>query len=121
MSNSFKIATVGPSRVGKTTLITAVLADARKMLAGSNVSLLPVGPTELTVSQHRDNMRGALAAGQFNADSAIRSTQDPRLYELVLRAGGRRDGLDIGFTILDYPGSWLSPSYRADNPDAQES
>ena len=43
----YKIGMVGPSRVGKTSLITALLRDGQRLLEGTPVSMKAVGtPTQ---------------------------------------------------------------------------
>jgi putative ribosome biogenesis GTPase RsgA len=40
----FRISLLGPSGVGKTSLVTAMLAESQKILAGSGTAMRPVGP-----------------------------------------------------------------------------
>ena len=54
----FKVAILGPRRVGKTSLITALLSESQKLLAGTPVSIAPVG-TLFDQSQNRSRKLGA--------------------------------------------------------------
>lgn len=106
----YKIAMVGPTRVGKTSLITAVLADGQRLLRGSPVTLKSDGtPTERRVAQQNKQLGSALLRGEFNP-GALRGTQEWFEFELLLDSGV--DGSAIRLTILDYPGEWLNPETR---------
>ncbi|MEU0244210.1 hypothetical protein ABZ192_07730 [Streptomyces sp. NPDC006235] len=119
MTPSFKASMVGPSRVGKTTLITAILAETETMLSGSEISLILDEQTEMKVRRNRKDLRRAIEAREFDAAS-LGGSQDIQLYEVGLRAAG--DSLPgIPFSILDYPGTWLDPAERSSRPKAKES
>ena len=60
----FRIGLVGPSRVGKTSLITALLRDSQRLLQGTPVSMRALGTaTEKRIAQHRRELDGSLLAG----------------------------------------------------------
>ncbi|MFM9700219.1 hypothetical protein [Streptomyces europaeiscabiei] len=119
MTPSFKASMVGPSRVGKTTLITAILAETETMLSGTEISLILDEQTEMKVRRNRKDLRRAIEAREFDAAS-LGGSQDIQLYEVGLRAaGGSLPG--IPFSILDYPGTWLDPVERSSRPRAKES
>jgi len=109
MSESVKIATIGPAGVGKTSLITAVIDDAQRLLAGMPASVVPVGETSVLVHDNRDGVRAALAEGEFKG--ALGGTQELRYYRLGLRAGPGH-AFEIPFDVLDFPGKWLSRGYQ---------
>ena len=50
----FRIGLVGPSRVGKTSLITALLRDSQRLLQGTPVSMRPLA--EVTTTAARDRL-----------------------------------------------------------------
>ncbi|TMR07009.1 hypothetical protein ETD83_02395 [Actinomadura soli] len=116
MSEPFKAAVVGPSRVGKTTLLTAILADTAELLAGTPVSVALDEATASRVRRQKGHLRSAIEAGEFDA-AALGGTQAMSVYEIKLQADGDV-GLEIPFRILDYPGGWLDPDMRARSPEA---
>ncbi|MCZ7460429.1 hypothetical protein [Streptomyces sp. WMMC940] len=118
MTLSFKASMVGPSRVGKTTLLTAILAETETMLAGSGISLIMDEATEMRVRKNRKDLRRAIEAREFDAAS-LGGSQSMALYDVGLQAVGD-DSAGIPFSILDYPGGWLDPSMRARAPQAKE-
>lgn len=118
MSEKFKAAVVGPSRVGKTTLLTAILSDTADMLAGTPVSVAPDEKTAGRVRQQQKRLRSAIEAGEFDA-AALGGTQSMSIYEIKLQADGDA-GLEIPFSILDYPGKWLDMDEREKSAQAQE-
>jgi len=102
--NEYKIALIGPTRVGKTSLISSILADAETALAGTPASMKARGSTFARISENVDELTGALAHGQFEPEAVRNSTSDISIYELALEVG--KSSLPI--RILDYPGGWLS-------------
>jgi hypothetical protein len=112
----FRIGLVGPSRVGKTSLITALLKDSQRLLQGTPVSMRPVGTaTEKRIAQHRRELDGSLLAGEFSP-GALRGTEEPFTFQLLLDPGVR--GAGIRLEVLDYPGGWLDPTTRPHDRDA---
>ena len=110
MNRSIKVATIGPSGVGKTSLITAIIDDAQRLLAGKPVSMVATDETAALVHRNRDEARSALSMGEFEA--ALQGSQDMRKYHIALRAGIGRS-MEIPFDVLDYPGKWMSPASQA--------
>lgn len=107
---SFKIALSGPSRVGKTSLVTTFLAQAQSLLAETPVSITPEdGPTEKRLNDNRDDLKACLfSPGEFNVAS-LGGTQNKTIYKLVMKVGKSR----IRFDLLDFPGGWLNPEERS--------
>ena len=111
----FRIGLVGPSRVGKTSLITALLRDSQRLLQGTPVSMRPLGTaTEKRIAQHRRELDGSLLAGEFTP-GALRGTEEPFTFQLLLDSGVR--GAGIRLELLDYPGGWLDPATRPHDRD----
>lgn len=102
--NEYKIALVGPTRVGKTSLISAILAEAQTALAGTPASMKAKGSTFARISENVDELSGALGHGQFEPEAVRNSTSDTSIYELALEVGKSK----LPIRILDYPGGWLS-------------
>ncbi|MFB6908220.1 hypothetical protein ACFCWB_28485 [Streptomyces bacillaris] len=118
MTLSFKASMVGPSRVGKTTLLTAILAETETMLSGSGIALALDEATEMRIRRNRRDLRRAIEAGEFDSGS-LGGSQSMFVYEVELKAAG--DTLPgIPFSLLDYPGAWLDPAARAARPEAKE-
>lgn len=108
----FKIGIVGPTRVGKTSLITAVLEQGKHALAGTPASLKPRGQTRGRIEEHKEALYSAILAGKFNA-GALKGNVDSFIFELDMTVGNQSLRLDL----LDYPGGWLSEATR---PSSQE-
>jgi len=128
----FKVAMCGPSRVGKTSLITAILEESQKILAGTPISIEPIGTTLSRINQQINALRGSILSGEFNP-GALRGTQDATWFELDLKMPIQsnfieqfksifgKDTIDrmtnriIRWGILDYPGAWLDsqPDYKS--------
>ena len=107
---TFKIGLLGPSRVGKTSLVTALLAESRNLLAGSGVAMSPVGrPTEAKLVQNRQDLEGEILSGEFSSVS-LRSTMEPFTFKLSLDPGV--PGSEINIELLDFPGGWLEVGNR---------
>lgn len=107
----FKIIMMGPSRVGKTTLITAIIEELTEFLKGTVVSIDPADPrTRIAVQDNRRDLQRELLAGEFSGGS-LGGTQAVSEYRLRIKAGDK-SGVDL--TFLDFKGSWLDPKYRDD-------
>lgn len=107
----FKIGILGPTRVGKTSLIAAVLHNATELLSGTPVSMETYDTkTERRLSQHHKELEGSIRAGEFHP-GAVSGTEESFTYELKLNPG--IDGAaGIRFSLLDYPGGWIDASRR---------
>jgi hypothetical protein len=113
----YRIGMVGPSRVGKTSLITALLHDGQRLLEGTPISLKAIGTaTQKRLSQHRRELDGALLAGEFDP-GALGGSQDQFTFHLLLDTGVADTGIEL--QLLDYPGGWLDPHTRPPGVEAQ--
>lgn len=107
---TFKIGLLGPSRVGKTSLVTALLAESQNLLAGSGVAMHTVGgDTEDKLVRNRQDLEGDIHAGTFSAVS-LRGTVEPFIFRLKLDVGV--PDADINIELLDFPGGWLEAGRR---------
>lgn len=107
-----KIAVVGPSRVGKTSVINAILEQGKAALAGTPATLTAIGQTRGRLNVIRNQLLGAVNEGSFES-AGIRSNNERLTYEIRMDAGGSQARLDF----LDYPGRWMM---AADNSPKEE-
>ncbi|MGW3206727.1 hypothetical protein [Streptomyces sp. NPDC001135] len=107
----FNLALVGPSGVGKTTALTAAFSDTEEHLAGRSVRVVPDTGTEIRIREHKEALRAAEDTGVFNA-GAIGGNEGYEFLGFSLRSAGT-SRVEVPFRILDYPGGWLDPAYRA--------
>lgn len=117
MDYIFKIGIVGPTRVGKTSLIASILNDAQRLLEGKPVSMHPHGAkTERRVAQHHKELSGSIRAGEFHP-GAVSGTEESFTYELSLDPGTTAGGIRLD--ILDYPGGWIDSIRRPEEREAE--
>jgi len=106
----FRIGIVGPTRVGKTSLIASILKDSQRLLEGTPVKIGPHGlKTERRIAQHHKELEGSLRAGEFHP-GAVSGTEEPFTFELHLDPGV--DAAGIRLSLLDYPGGWIDANRR---------
>lgn len=106
----YRIGMVGPSRVGKTSLITALLRGGQRLLEGTPIGMKAIGsPTQKRLTQHRVDLDGSLLAGTFQP-GALGSTQEKFEFQLLLDPGVPDAGIEL--RLLDYPGEWFDPRHR---------
>lgn len=103
----YKIGIVGPTRVGKTSMITSLLEQGKELLAGTDVSIEAVGKTKARINRYRDELRGSLIADEFNP-GGMSGTQEPFTIELAMSVGSSK----LTWAILDYPGGWIDEESR---------
>jgi hypothetical protein len=113
---SFKVGILGPSRVGKTSLITAILSDSQKLLAGTSLAMKyeDTSPTGIRINRYKKDLRGDINAGEFEPGK-LGGSQEPFTFELEVDAGLEHSKLHL--SILDYPGGWLDPENRPPGRD----
>ena len=64
MAFQFQMSLAGPSRVGKTSLVTSMLSQSRELLAGTPVSMTAGdNATEIRISDNREELRGIVPGG----------------------------------------------------------
>ena len=106
----FKIGIVGPTRVGKTSLIASILRDSQRLLEGTPVSIGPREPgTERMIAKHQKELDGSLRAGEFNP-GAVAGNQETFTYKLKIDPGVESAGINL--SVLDYPGGWIDAEHR---------
>ena len=117
MTDPFKVSMVGPTAVGKTTLVSAILDQTQSLLRGTPVEVAADEETEHKLATHRKQLAMALAAQEFEPHS-LGSTQTTTEYTLELRSIDMAE-LSVPFSVLDFPGGWLDPLERAGSPQAK--
>ncbi|BAY89540.1 MULTISPECIES: hypothetical protein [unclassified Tolypothrix] len=106
----YKIGIIGPTRVGKTSIITALLEQGKDLLTGTGVSIEAVGnATKARINGYRDKLRGSLIAEEFNP-GGLSGTEEPSRLELTMRVDNSNSKLT--WAILDYPGAWVDERFR---------
>lgn len=112
---SYKISMLGPTRVGKTSIVASLLHSGEQMLIGTSVTMSAGDPrTERLIALTTQTLQGALKAGAFQPES-LRQTTEPQHFSLLLDPG--IEGAGVRFDLLDFPGGWLNPITR---PEARE-
>jgi hypothetical protein len=110
---SFKVSMLGPTRVGKTSIIASKLQGGQQLLTGTPVTMRPANSaTDRRITQTRRALQGSLHAGEFKPGS-LKSTSEPHEYSLLLDPGVA--GAGVQFDLLDFPGEWLDPLSRPDD------
>ena len=107
-----KLGLVGPRGVGKTSLVTALIAVGTKSLGGTPVSLEANPRSKARIDKFEAKLRGSLRVGDFESP-ALEPSKDLDSLEFDLSVD-RDPSVGVGFDILDFPGGWLGQ----DNPPA---
>jgi MoxR-like ATPase len=97
---------LGPAGVGKTSLVTALLAEFQPLLAGTSV-VIRAGDreTEEKIVRKRQEIQGDLLAGEFSP-AGLSATAVPFTFTLKLDPGAPES--EISIELLDFPAAWLS-------------
>ena len=104
---TFKISMVAPSRIGKTSLVTAILSDVQDLLSGTPITIKAKDPkTNSRINQHKSELNGSLRAGEFES-GAMSGTQEAFEFNLLLK-NINNDNNDLTLNFLDFPGGWMS-------------
>lgn len=105
-----QVAMMGPTRAGKTTLLTAILADGRKSFTGTTVRIGAADrQTEARIQKNDDELKGSLDAGEFRPGS-LRGTREVQRFNILVSPGVQGEG--VRFEFLDFPGRDLDPRTR---------
>lgn len=108
---SLKIGIVGPTRIGKTTIINCLLSSGEGLLAQTSVRMKWAdASTEGKIQKQRAELEGWRVSRQFNP-GALSGTDNPFYFGLLLDPGV--PGAELNLRLLDYPGEWLDPDRRA--------
>ncbi len=102
----YRLAMVGPTAVGKTSLIASILREAQTLLAGTGVSIeAGDDQTQKRINLLKQELTASLMAGEFNPQQ-IKTTESSNKYLLDMKVVRGKTKLRLGF--LDYPGTWIA-------------
>lgn len=119
-TSTYTISMLGPSRVGKTSIIASVFnAAEQELLAGKPFTLNSDNhkPTQKKLATHARELRSSIQAGDFNS-GAVTGTQEPFTFKFELTSV-KDSNVKLGFEILDFPGGWIDTINRPDSADSQ--
>lgn len=105
-TEEFRFTLLGSRGAGKTTLISCILREARRMLP-TGVSLSPDDPTQARIARCENDLNGSIDAREFRP-GAMAPGMDVVEYRMSLNVDDHR----LKFAVLDYPGGWLNPEFR---------
>lgn len=100
----FRIGMLGPSGVGKTSLVTAILQQSLMLMASGGLPMRPVGrATEERLDRNQQDLYSHLISGTFSTD-AVRTTAEP--FNFRLQIAYESQAL-IDIELRDFPGGWM--------------
>jgi len=107
---SWDITMLGPTRVGKTSLIAALYTAGQEFFAGKPISVTADALTKARLHANDREMRGELALGRFSPGALKGSTESETNTLRVTTPGASTYELDLIFH--DLPGGWLLDPQR---------
>ncbi len=109
---------LGPSRVGKTSLIASIFEGAKdELLVGTPFNIKPKNlATEKKLANLSKVLKSSIDAGSFNS-GAVPGTQEPSQFTFDLFLVGKHKIDILEFVLLDFPGGWIDP---VDRPEQRE-
>ena len=114
----FRIGMVGPSRVGKTSLITALLRDSQRLLEGTpgvDAAASAPPPRSGSPSTAASSTGRCWPASSLPARWAARRSRSAS--SCCSTPACRGTGIEL--QLLDYPGGWLDPANRPHDRDGE--
>lgn len=106
MPEEYKITMLGPSGVGKTSLLTVMWDRLAATIGEANLQLTPE-PESLVILQNcLKDLKSLANRGNFQAKGGIEGTEEPFIYSFdVGNMGASNPALRLHFH--DYPGGWI--------------
>ncbi len=115
----YKIGIIGPTRVGKTSIIATLLDQAQEALARTGVSIKPfeekdengnlISETKRRINKTTSEIEAGLKFCDFEPTG--RGTSEPFIFDLVMtitRQNQQNQQAQLRLAILDYPGGYLT-------------
>lgn len=117
INHQIKVTVIGPSRVGKTSLLTSFLSQAEDYLEGTRSAIFPSdNVTAKRVQRNNDDLNSCLPNGdrltkqkEFHA-STIPGNSETAEFNFTLSTGGA----ELQIKFLDVPGGWLNADHTRD-------
>ncbi|GLZ28021.1 hypothetical protein Lesp02_02110 [Lentzea sp. NBRC 105346] len=107
---SLRIGIIGPTRIGKTTLVNTLLRAGETAFEQTDVRMRWADHmTERKILEQRAELEGWRLSKQFNP-GALRGTDDAFVFRFVLETGF--GGLSMRLDAMDYPGGLVNPAHR---------
>lgn len=112
---NYTISMLGPTSVGKTSLIATIFEMARiELLVGKPFDIQPNNmATEKKLAAHARELRSSINAKNFNS-GAVAGTQSSFTFSFDLKSASN-DTKVLNFNILDFPGGWIDVLNRPDD------
>jgi hypothetical protein len=96
---------LGPTRVGKTSLIAALYVAGQEFFAGKPISVTADATTKARIHANDREMQGELAQGRFSP-GALRGSTDSEVNTLRV-AAPQASTYELDLIIHDLPGGWM--------------
>jgi len=107
---------LGPTGVGKTSLVSTLYQAIEQFYAGKPVQVVAADiATEEALIENNEMMTAELEQGRFEPSSEL-ATTEPVTYKLRIEMVKRPGELDLALTFLDFPGGWINDG----NPEHKE-
>lgn len=107
---SLRIGIIGPTRIGKTTLVNSLLRAGETAFAQTDVRMRWADRlTEQKILEQRAELEGWRLSKQFNP-GALRGTDTAFVFRFLLETGF--GGLSMRLDAMDYPGELVNPGRR---------
>nr|HPK62847.1 hypothetical protein [Spirochaetota bacterium] len=99
--SKFNIGIVGPSRIGKTSLIYNIIELSNKILS-NNVMIKPDYYTLIDINKYISERNNLLNQSEFVSD-VLEATETEKEYNLFIE----KNNVKIGFTLYDFRGGLI--------------
>lgn len=106
MSHEFEIAMLGPSGVGKTSLVSAIHTELAQGIAGTDLHVRAPRGTARYLQDRRAELE-RLCRSAYVTEPGIRGTATARSLELVLADLDDPEDGELTLRFTDHPGGWL--------------